>query len=641
MGGGLGAAATFPDLERGIPVDPTLKFPGVEAEQGTNRLQGQPGRSPSGMRTGTRECGHLLVVGDGILRTIALSDGAEYRVGSAEDAGIRVEDQAVAPRHAVIRIRGERATIAPEGEACHVLVNFEPVVDRVALAPGDVVLVGSTTLTFHANPRSVWINVVASGTFRQRLAQAVRHAAETGSGLAVGAAHLGCRDDAARARRAIEVLCNGLRTTDIVGWDGGDDLLLLLLEAVGDRDLLCERVMEAVYAVAPRARLGIVRFPADAQDPDALLEMARGAIQPGVFEVAASKRPVVRSIDVGPHRIHVLDPGMRRVFETVERLARTDLPVLVQGETGAGKEMVAFTLHEWSARRKKPLVTINCAAIADTLVENELFGHEAGAFTGAGGAKAGLLEAADGGTVFLDEIGECTPRIQAKLLRVLETRRVSRLGSVRERPIDVRWVAATNRDLGAEVEAGSFRSDLFFRMSTVPITVPPLRDRVVEIPVLARAFLERACARSGRRMPSFSLDATMRMLRYPWPGNVRELRNLMEYLAATVDAPVIEDHMLPPEIGGLAGADSACRMPGFGLPGVQRDFSCRTVVDWEAYPGIYDEIRRLETLRIRQALEAAKSVRVEAARLLDMPLRTFHTKVKEYGIAIPAERAES
>ncbi|MFO0634810.1 MAG: sigma 54-interacting transcriptional regulator [Nannocystaceae bacterium] len=214
--------------------------------------------------------------------------------------------------------------------------------------------------------------------------------------------------------------------------------------------------------------------------------------------------------------------------EVMRRIATSDINVLVCGETGVGKEVMAKRLHELSARAHGPLVAINCGAVPDTLLESELFGHEAGAFTGASTAKPGLLESAAGGTVFLDEVGELPPAAQVKLLRVLEDRRLVRVGGVTPRNLDVRFVAATHRDLRADVAAGRFREDLYYRLSGITLAIPPLRERLGELPMLLEGFVAQAAARSGRAVPSIAPATVARLRAHEWPGNIRELRNVVD-----------------------------------------------------------------------------------------------------------------
>src|SRR5471030_1398128 len=275
----------------------------------------------------------------------------------------------------------------------------------------------------------------------------------------------------------------------------------------------------------------------------------------------------------------------------VARLAPQDTSVLILGESGTGKELVARALHRKSPRAAKPFAAINCAALTETLLESELFGHVKGAFTGAVAAKKGKLEAAEGGTVFLDEIGELAPSLQAKLLRVLQQREFEHVGGTRTLKLDVRMVAATNRDLQAEVRAGSFREDLYHRLNVVTLRVPPLRDRPGDIPALARYFLDRAAARCHRRVGAISPEAERYLTNYSWPGNIRELENAIERAVVLGTSDLILPEDLPETI--LEKAAPA------GAPA-------------EAF---HDAVRESKKQLIIGAMEQASGNYTEAARL--------------------------
>jgi two-component system response regulator AtoC len=245
----------------------------------------------------------------------------------------------------------------------------------------------------------------------------------------------------------------------------------------------------------------------------------------------------------------LLDPGLRKAYEMAGRAAATDMSVLILGETGVGKEAMAQAVHGRSPRHAGPFLLLNCAALSETLLESELFGHEKGAFTGASATKVGLLESTQGGTVFLDEVGELPLGTQAKLLRVLEERTVMRVGSTKPRPIDVRFVTATNRDLGREVRAGRFRGDLYYRISGFVVQVPPLRERQVEIEPLARHFLREFCQRLAQPVLELTPSALAALHAHDWPGNVRELKNLIERAVLLAGmSPVTADHLTPDSV---------------------------------------------------------------------------------------------
>lgn len=248
-------------------------------------------------------------------------------------------------------------------------------------------------------------------------------------------------------------------------------------------------------------------------------------------------------------------PPMQEVFERLQRVAPTDTTVLILGESGTGKELVARAVHEQSPRRNAPLITVNCAAIPDNLLESELFGHEKGAFTGALETHQGLVEAAHGGSLFLDEIGELPAEAQARLLRVLQEGEIRRVGSTRSRQVDIRLIAATNRDLKQQVELGNFRSDLYFRLHVMEIELPPVRERGKDIRVLANHLLERSCKRLNRPRMQFSAEALTELDHYPWPGNVREMENMIERAVILADSDVIDAETL----GLQNNSDSAGR----------------------------------------------------------------------------------
>jgi DNA-binding NtrC family response regulator len=300
----------------------------------------------------------------------------------------------------------------------------------------------------------------------------------------------------------------------------------------------------------------------------------------------------------------LLDPGLRKAYDLAGRAAATDMSVLILGETGVGKEAMAQAVHGRSPRHAAPFLLLNCAALSETLLESELFGHEKGAFTGATGTKVGLLESTQGGTVFLDEVGELPLGTQAKLLRVLEERTVMRVGSTKPRPIDVRFVTATNRDLGREVRAGRFRGDLYYRISGFVVHVPPLRERQVEIEPLARHFMREFCQRLAQPEPALTTSAIAALHAHDWPGNVRELKNLIEravLLAGT--SPIMADHVAP---------DPVLREE----PGAGDDFddSTQRFQDPRLAGGLADS-RRIESSTVRGAAadEAAISSRVSSS----------------------------
>ena len=308
-------------------------------------------------------------------------------------------------------------------------------------------------------------------------------------------------------------------------------------------------------------------------------------------------------------------PLIEKVQALIARLAATDTTVLIMGESGTGKELAARALHALSARSTKPFLSINCGAIPGELLESELFGHERGAFTGATTARAGLLQLAHEGTVFLDEIAEMSPPLQVKLLRVLQDREVRPVGSERTVLVDVRIVAATNKDLLLAVERGLFREDLFYRLQVVPIELPPLRERRADIPVLAAHFLAKQLARRAGCAIRISSEAMAQLWEYDWPGNVRELENLIERLVVLSDGDVIRAADLPPEVRTFI---SEKRIPRPHLPEGGIDLN-RAVLDFE---------QRL----ITEALRRTKGNKQAAARMLGLGRTTLVAKLRRLPI---------
>jgi DNA-binding NtrC family response regulator len=308
---------------------------------------------------------------------------------------------------------------------------------------------------------------------------------------------------------------------------------------------------------------------------------------------------------------------MQELFTLVEMVAPSTASVLITGESGTGKELVARTIHELSPRKSKAFVAINCAAIPETLIESEIFGHEKGAFTGALERRTGCFELAEGGTLLLDEIGEMPFGTQAKLLRVLEDRKLRRLGSKVETPVDVRVVAATNKVPEEAVAKGEIRNDLYYRLNVFNIDMPPLRDHKEDLPALVESLLAEMNAKHGRRVGMVSEPVMMQFQHHSWPGNVRELRNSLERAIIVCDGSVIEPKHLPPGFGQVTP-----RAP------VQEANAIRL--------GVGTTVDEAEKLLILKTLEATNNNKTKAAEILGISLKTLHNKLKEYGQATSA-----
>ncbi len=318
---------------------------------------------------------------------------------------------------------------------------------------------------------------------------------------------------------------------------------------------------------------------------------------------------------------------MERLFSLVKRVAPTDGTVLIAGESGTGKEMVAQAIHRLSRRASYPLLCCDCTALAPTLLESELFGHVKGSFSGAVATKQGLFEAAHKGTLFLDEVANLSAEIQGKLLRVLESRRVRKVGDTAEREVDIRLIAATNRDLGEMVAQGQFREDLYYRLNVLPLYVPPLRERHGDIPKLVTAFLEHVCRKSNLHVEGFSAEAMAKMESYHWPGNVRELRNVVERIAVLCDAQRIEPRHLPSEISQARPRSLVANLPS----------------NWEEFKRLKQEVRdaavqELERRFLVEALARSEGNVTKAAEDVGMQRSNFHALMRKYGLTANACR---
>jgi two-component system, NtrC family, response regulator AtoC len=569
-------------------------------------------------RSGPGELRHLLVFNQSAPWIFPLPASGEVIIGRSETAGVRINDALVSRQHARLELDGDRITISDLSSHNGTYVNDVRLDGTRALQPNDVITVHKTMLVLHTGAPTTAAPVLELAVLRQRvedeIARTAHHERKFSLLCLVGAV--------SGQHRAIEcAVILQLRRADAVAWTRDGALYVVLPDAGGTEAIaIASRIRGKLEHGA--LRIGHVTCPANGYDAEALMAGAHSAAigaPPG--EIAGLER-AFQTLTIGTQRVIVADPTVVRLYALIERLAPVGIPVLITGETGCGKELVATAIHTLSHRANKQLISLNCAALHEHLVESELFGHERGAFSGAVSTKPGLIEAASGSTLFLDEIGELAPAIQAKLLRVLETHRVTRVGDVHERAVDVRIVAATNRDLEADVVSGRFRRDLFFRLSAATLYLPPLRQRTTELPHLAAAFLDEACRENGRSAMRISDGAMALLLAHAWPGNIRELKNLMQYLAAALPVDVLVAEHISERIGGSRQIPLAPATPS----------------DLPRFRPLADELRELEIRRMREALDATSGNQTRAAGLLAMPIRTFFEKAKLYGLTPKKKR---
>ncbi|HAP43187.1 MAG: transcriptional regulator [Spirochaetes bacterium GWD1_61_31] len=330
--------------------------------------------------------------------------------------------------------------------------------------------------------------------------------------------------------------------------------------------------------------------------------------------LAQRNQELLQEIETGKKTSSIIgrSAAIKSIFERIRKVAPTKAGVLITGESGVGKELVADALHNLSERADKPFIKVHCAALAESLLESELFGHEKGAFTGAANAKKGRFEMANGGTLFLDEIGEINQSVQVKILRVLQEHSFERVGGERTLETDVRVISATNRDLLAEIKKGSFREDLFYRLNVVNIDVPPLRERKDDIPILASAFLQEFAADNNKRIDGFDAKARTALYNYGWPGNIRELRNCMESAVVLTSGNIITLDDLPPALRGSEESGGIRLSLGIRLDAAER-------------------------IIIGDTLAANEGNKSRTAEILGISRKTLYQKLRDYGLEADEE----
>jgi two-component system response regulator AtoC len=556
---------------------------------------------------------HVLVISPETFGAVPLPERGSVLVGRSAKAEVLIEDPLASRQHARLSL-GDALSIEDLGSANGTRVRDAIIEAKtpVQVAPGDPIGIGSTFLIVQRSrwspgPRRLW----SHGHFENRLKDECVRAETTGGRFAFLRLRL---EPGVRWTRVFPVLARNVQAPHLFADYGPSEYEALLLDPSNEA---VERIVETLWAelrlIELGAKVGISWYPRDGRSADALISRANAQLRP------SPTRPAVRGIQK-PSAI------MQRVYDMAGRAAAANINVLLLGETGVGKEVLAQMVHRLSPRAEKPIVSLNCAGLTETLIESELFGYERGAFTGANQSRPGLLEAAQGGTVFLDEIGEMPHRVQATLLRVIETREVLPVGGRKPRPIDVRFIAATNRNLELESGRGTFRQDLYFRLNGISIAIPPLRERRSEIPELARSFVAQAC-QDGNRPELPISEAALKLLEgYSWPGNIRELKNVIERAVVLCDGDEITPEQLPAE---------KVQIPPEPLSDVDTTTGNR---DSEANLLTRNDLRALEKQRIIEALASCAGNQSRAAKTLGMPRRTFVTKLDLYGIPRPQKK---
>ncbi|WP_437807002.1 sigma 54-interacting transcriptional regulator [Sorangium sp. So ce1078] len=580
------------------------------------------------VRQDDRRVALLVYHRDGAERVV-LRPSAPVVIGRAPPSQVQIRDGSLSREHARFTLSGDQVLIEDLRSTNGTWLGGARVA-RGEVKAGDEVILGKVVVAVRSitAAEGELPGLLSHEQLRVALEEEVRRARYFGRSFAIVMARP-ARQQGAHISHLFPRVRALLRPVDRIALYSSDVVAALLLEAGTEVALDLARTLAAPPGGGePVVLAGFATFPDAGTVGEELLHRCWCAVR------SATEDQPVRSAPGGTWKSYpgsrhtdpvVASPAMLRVFEIVKRVSRSSIPVLLLGETGTGKEVVARAIHDLGPRSGKPMVCVNCGAIPQQLVESTLFGHERGAFTGAWQQQRGVFEAADGGTVFLDEIGELPASAQAALLRVLETRQVTRVGSNKPIDVDARIIAATHRDIEAMCASGAFRSDLLYRLNAMTVTIPPLRARPEDIEPLAHRFLEQASQANGRIIRGFDAGSLARLRAYAWPGNVRELRNSIERAVVIAEGEWIAEEDLPERARAAPPA----------APAVERELPCDGVELTAAAPGadfLKARLQRCEAELIVQALRKAGGNQTEAARALGMPLRTLVYKLKALGI---------
>ena len=612
-------------------------------------------------------------------------------VGRGEGSAVQLSDLAVSRHHCTLELSGGQFVLVDAGSRNRTLVNGQPITRHV-LVQGDEIAIGKTRMAFMP---------IEGGLAMLRQGLPSRVTMEVGSGELLRAAAVATGVDQRAARHLASLAGLGQRLRELGGRSELAAAACEAARAALVAERAFYLVRDASGAIGPTARAiapelaadpaqASLQLPRDAVHrvlgeavalaldglPDGRLGMAAPIVSPAgaptgllyaerraagwdhvdllglgclahLVSAASAALDTREALErenqaleeqAGGGEFIGSSPEARAVLAFVAKVGPSDATILLTGESGSGKEMVARAIHRASRRSRQAFIAVNCAALTETLIESELFGHEKGAFTGATERKMGRFEAADKGTLFLDEVGELPLQCQTKFLRVLEEQTFERVGGTRSIAVDVRVVAATNRDLGEMVRAGSFREDLFYRLSVIHTVVPPLRARPGDIAILAEHFLARLRRQVARRVVGFTRDALAALAAHPWPGNVRELRNAVERAIVLGEGDLIRIEDLPPLLWASGGPVAysghitpqpvamAMPAPATGAPVASAAAAAA------APPAAARSLRELEREGIVAALAATNGNKAQAAAILEIDRSTLYKKIKDYGI---------
>ncbi len=579
----------------------------------------------------------LLFYSSGGARMVPLETDTPLVVGRVRPSDVIIPDMSLSRQHARFHLKEEEVWVEDLDSTNGVQVNGEMITQTV-IKPGDNITLGTVTASIHftgaVEPKLQGID--SHEQFLIHLENEVGQAKFFKRKLAL----LMVTSLRSKEKHLIHWyprVRQLLRPVDRIALYSANAVHILMPNTVRDEAMaLAQKIIHLRDPDDPPLYCGTAMFPATASSAEELIEVSREAAhsansdQP-VQDAAAYTAPL--TLDPSPV---IQSPAMIEVYNVVDRLARSVIPVLIFGETGVGKELVARAIHERGERQSKNLHCINCGAIPAQLMESALFGHERGAFTSAERKTKGVFEEAEGGTVLLDEIGELAPPAQAALLRVLEVKRITRVGSNKEIPVNVRILAATHCDLEAMCRTGTFRWDLLYRLNTMTLKVPPLRDRSEEILSLAMHFVGMANRSNDCAVKGISPEASVLLQRYSWPGNVRELRNIIERAVVVTEGEIITAEDLTDRLRSYSATSDQTgevrkQRPTQDLNQAiaEGSYDPDTPTDGESL-AFKDRVQKFERQLLLQALQVSKWNQTEAAKYLDMPLRTLVHKIKTY-----------
>ena len=567
---------------------------------------------------------------------VPLRPHAGVVVGRHPPAEVVIADASLSRQHARFTLC-EHGVEVEDLESMNGTWSVDERIDRAMLRAGDEVKLGTVHVSVHERRTAelAYAGLDRHDDLRVLLDAEVARAGYFGRGAAFLLARPHRSKGATPRAWALRVRSR-LRPIDHIALYSDDTLEILLSEATPEQALALAATITAHDPLSIPLLCGFATYPDAATSSEKLIELARGALSRATVEAPLQAAPRTTQRTLLPHEPAISEEdvgpvfasaGMHDVLEMARRLARGVIPVLLQGETGTGKEVIAQFIHRQGPRKDRPLISVNCAAIPSQLIESTLFGHEKGAFTGANLQHKGVFEAAERGTVLLDEVGELLPPAQAALLRVLEAKTVVRVGSTREIPVDARVIAASHRDLEAMVEAGQFRRDLLYRLNAMTLVIPALRDRRGDIRPLAARFLMQANQTNGCEVTAIESDVLEVMDRYAWPGNVRELRNVIERAVVIARSDVIGLDDVPERLRAMVGPRAPVSLPD-ELPAEPGDTSAR-IASGEDFRS------HMENVEIRVLLAGLRDAgwnQSAAARRLKMPLRTLVHKIRVYGL---------